>query len=251
MKNNLPSDSSGNQRNSLRCMSFTLIELLVTIAIIAMLAGMLLPALNQVRQKTKSINCLNNLKQSGLAMSVYSIDNGDWFVVRYNSSGRTWRTELESFKYLNSPSVTYCPAMPPSDASSSYHIYSMLTGTYLTTSPIDFYSFFSPPANGIYICGKRIKNAARYPLAFDGLRVYNGETVQFYQGVAGLEDNLAAFHIRHQKHGNTVHLDGHAATLTPQQFADQFNQSASVPYGIAERTVYYRNDSNSLLNIIY
>lgn len=61
---------------------FTLIELLITIAIIAVLAGMLLPALNSAREKARGITCISNKKQVLLAESSYAADYGGALILK-------------------------------------------------------------------------------------------------------------------------------------------------------------------------
>jgi len=111
---------------------FTLVMLLFVIAVIAILAALLLPALARSKTKATNISCINNLKQAGLSFRIWEGDNGDLYPMavpaakggtkEFNTGADTYRHFQVMSNELSTPKILICPADTRMAANNFIHL---------------------------------------------------------------------------------------------------------------------------------
>jgi prepilin-type processing-associated H-X9-DG protein/prepilin-type N-terminal cleavage/methylation domain-containing protein len=198
---------------------FTLIELLIVIAIIAILASMLLPALNQARAKAHAISCTSNQKQLGLSISMYLNDYENLLYANSYDAYATYKTSLVKGGYITKDSLIFgCPSAPvykPPFANDT--IFNNIGYGFRWYAMVSYEHGYLKSSNNI--CGlnaKRISSPAAFWLLGDSLAA--NYLISPWCQIASLHHSTCA--MRHSNRANFLFLDGHVAAMEPREFYD-------------------------------
>ena len=203
----------------MRKQPFTLIELLVVIAIIAILAAMLLPALNQAREKGKTTKCLNNLKQCGSAFEAYAADFGDMLPSCWpeKSDGTVTEWGSPAWANLTGPLISgkYIPWKIIWSGSGTPEYPKGIGGCPSASYAGDFTYGMNCYVGGTYAPNLLSRKRTRYRMPSRTFVVCDNQACSVRAGNAGIYpgpsiDQIAMI-FKHAGMANFLYLDGHAA----------------------------------------
>ena len=195
--------------------NFTLIELLIVVAIIAILAGMLLPALNAARAKAHSISCLSNLKQLGSTILMYAGDYNSSLPYSYQKVGSVetfWQEFLANQSYIGpvmTEKILRCPVQQQTNTTfSRVNSHYGVNAHIMTTAPTSPLKLGNTKGKKLLIADAWVAAAQDAPDTTKGYFKFTRGAV--YDGTVGTSQGVPAN--RHQNLTNFAWIDGHAST---------------------------------------